>query len=140
MLKFAPYSFSKINTFVQCPRKFKYSYIDKLPRGETDKTALYKGSALHNILENYPNAGTHKLAPKYQPIIDKFLKSKYLHYLERESVKELSIGLTPQLTPCEYKDKSAMFRGFIDYFTIIDEWEYKEIDNSEDIPDGWEIA
>ena len=120
MLKFTPYSFSRLNTFVQCPRKFKYSYIDKIPQEETDKTALYKGSALHSILENYPNPGTHKLSEKYQPIIDKFLKSKYIHYLERDHVSELKIGLSTSLEPCGYYDKTAMFRGAIDYFTVID--------------------
>ncbi len=105
--------------FLQCPRKFKYSYIDKLPRKNTDKTALYKGLALHNILEKYPEVGTHKLTTKYQYIIDKFLKSKYIHYLKRQSVKELGIGLSDTLEPMSYS-KKAMFRGYIDYFTIID--------------------
>lgn len=119
MLKFSPYSFSKLNTRIQCPRKFKYTYIDKIPQAETDKTALYKGSALHSSLENYPNPGTHKLSAQYQPIINKFLKSKYKHFLDRESVNELGIGLDNNLEPMKYS-KEAMFRGYIDYFTIID--------------------
>jgi CRISPR/Cas system-associated exonuclease Cas4 (RecB family) len=120
MLKFAPYSYSRLNTHTQCPRKFKYTYIDKLPREETDKTALYKGSALHSSLENYPEPGTHKLSSQYQPIIDKFLKSKYKSYLDIPHISELGIGLTEKLEPCEYS-KNAMFRGFIDYFCIIND-------------------
>jgi len=118
MLKYAPYSFSRLNTHIQCPRKFKYSYIDKLPQEDTDKTALYKGSALHSSLENYPNPGTHKLSKQYQPIIDKFLKSKYKKYLDIPHISEQGIGLSENLEPMKYC-KEAMFRGYIDYYTVI---------------------
>jgi len=118
-MKFSPYSFSKISTHQSCARKFKYSYIDKVPRENADRTALFKGSALHNILENYPNPGTHKLAPQYQYIIDDFLKMDKSRYLNFKAIKELAIGLDENLQPCEYS-KQAMFRGYIDYFTVKD--------------------
>jgi len=118
MLKYAPYSFSRLNTVIQCPRKFKYTYIDNIPKENTDKTALYKGSALHSSLEHYPNPGTHKLSPQYQPIIDNFLKSKYKYYLDIPHISELGIGLDEKLNPVEYSE-NAMFRGYIDYHTVI---------------------
>lgn len=118
---YRPYSFSKLDTYDQCNAMFKFQYIDKAPKSETDLTPLLKGGAVHSILENYPEESTHKLAPKYQHIADAFIEShlgkKYLH---RDSTREYSFGLTPELEPCEYKDKTAVFRGFIDYICIID--------------------
>jgi len=121
MLKFAPYSFSKISTFVGCPRKFKYRYIDKLPQEPRDMTALLKGSCVHSMLEKYPEPSTSKLVSEYQYILDEFLKTKYKKYLEIPAKKEESFGLTNKLEQCTYKDKNAMLRGFIDYYTILDD-------------------
>jgi len=122
MPSYAPYSFSKLSTKVQCARKFKYQYIDKVkPEEDVDKTALYKGRAVHSILEVYPEQSTHRFAEKYQPIANKFIKSDLgQKYLNCESVKEVSFGLTHELLPTEYKDKNALFRGYIDFVTLLD--------------------
>jgi len=117
-MKFAPYSFSKISTHESCPRKFKYTYIDKLPRGESDKTALYKGTCLHDMLEKYPELSTNKLVPKYQYIFDGFLKTKYKALLDIPSKREEGMGLTEDLEPIRFS-KDAMLRGYIDFYTII---------------------
>ena len=69
-MKFAPYSFSRLATHKNCPRKFRYSYIDKIPSGRVDRTAVLKGAAVHSIIENYPNESSHKLAPDYKHIVD----------------------------------------------------------------------
>jgi len=53
-LKFAPYSFSKITTFTQCPKKFKFKYIDKI-YFKSDNIALEKGSYIHLLLEILAN-------------------------------------------------------------------------------------
>ncbi len=51
IMKYAPYSFSKISLFEQCPLKFKFNYIDKL--GIFQKSlATERGSYIHELLEN----------------------------------------------------------------------------------------
>jgi CRISPR/Cas system-associated exonuclease Cas4 (RecB family) len=115
-MKFSPFSFSKLSTHNQCNRKFKYNYIDKIKVDKPISEALLKGGAVHSILEHYPNKSTHKLAPKYADIAIKFLKTDIAHELYMyESVREFDFGLTSELQPCEYKDKSALFRGSVDY-------------------------
>ena len=119
--KYAPYSFSKMNTYLDCPRKFKYNYITKAPKSETDLTPLLKGGAIHNIIENYPNPPTNKLAPKYQHIADRFIESDLgKKYIFTKSVNEASFGLDENFNPVEYNDKSAIMRGYIDHVCIID--------------------
>jgi len=121
-MKYTPYSFSKISTHKKCNRKFKYSYIDKAPKSEVDLTPLLKGGAVHSILEHYPNESTHKLAPKYQHIADKFISTKLgKKYLSQDSIREFDFGLSKELTPTEYRDKEALFRGSVDFICTIED-------------------
>jgi len=121
-MKYTPYSFSKLATHKHCNRKFKYNYIDKAPKDKMDMTALLKGGAVHSILEHYPNETKHKLAPKYQHIADKFIATTLGEkYLTQDSIREFSFGLTKELTPTEYSDKQALFRGFVDFICTIND-------------------
>lgn len=121
-MKYSPYSFSKISTHKSCNRRFKYNYLDKAPRNKKDMTPLLKGGAVHSILEHYPNESTHKLAPKYKYITDKFLQTNLAKkYLGLKSVREYDFGLTTELMPTKYNDKEALFRGSIDFICTIDD-------------------
>lgn len=138
-----PYSFSKLSTHVQCPRKYKYAYIDKAPEDQdVDITALLKGRAVHSIIENYPNKSTHAWAPKYQHIADKFFRTSLAKkYLTIPSTREHKFGISKKLEPTEYNDKEALFRGLIDYITIIDKYEEEilTVESIDDISDEYEI-
>jgi len=102
---------------VSCPRKFKYTYVDKI-RGPLDNEALLKGSAIHSSLEQYPLPGTHKLSGKYQDIVDNFVNSKYSELFKVPYKKEESFGLSHGLEPIKYSN-DALFRGYIDYYTVL---------------------
>lgn len=86
-----------------------------------DMTALLKGGAVHSILEHYPNESSHKLAPKYQHIADKFIVTNLGEkYLTQDSIREFDFGLTKELYPTEYSNKDALFRGSVDFICTID--------------------
>ena len=120
-LRFAPYSHSKLGTYSTCPRKFKYSVIDKAPRDPSPTEALTKGRAVHRLLEKYPEVpdsiATTADQADHQNIVRQFANSslgqKYLH--EGQSCRELKFGLTRDFEPTSYYDRDAMFRGSIDY-------------------------
>lgn len=118
-MNFRPYSFSKISTWVSCPKKFKYCYIDKVPVEERDRTPLIKGGAIHSILEHYPNPSNHKKAPEYQHIVDEYLKSGYRELFDLPNTRELAIALDENFNPVEYS-KSTLFRGYIDFVAMKD--------------------
>jgi CRISPR/Cas system-associated exonuclease Cas4 (RecB family) len=121
-MKYSPYSFSRLGCHDGCNRQFKYKYIDKIPEGPRDMTALLKGGAVHSILEYYPKTTTHKLAPKYQHIADKFVTSRLgAKYLTKESTRELRFGLDENLEPCGYSYKKAIFRGSIDFVAPVND-------------------
>jgi hypothetical protein len=105
----------------QCNRKFKFRYLDKAPKGKSDITALLKGGAIHSILENYPTPSTHKIAPRYQHIVDKFIATKVgKKYLNEQSIREYNFGLTYDLKPTTYGDKQGLFKGSIDFICTLD--------------------
>lgn len=122
-MKYKPYSFSKINTFYQCPLKFKYIYIDKLGKNFTTE-ALLKGRAVHSILEKYPEEPKNKLSKKYKHIAEKFIKSKLGEkYLSEKNIKEFKFGLKIEnndLKSCSYYDKDVFLRGSVDFICVKD--------------------
>lgn len=46
------YSFSQIQTFTNCPRRFRYQYVDKIPQGNFEMSPdLFLGKAVHEVLD-----------------------------------------------------------------------------------------
>ena len=60
-MKYNPYSASSISTFLQCPRKFKYSKIDKIPVEFRETLALTKGKIIHSLLEHHNKSLKEKI-------------------------------------------------------------------------------
>lgn len=114
-MKFTPYSFSKLSLYNQCPRKFKYRYIDKIKVPFVYNEALLKGGAVHSILEHHPDESTHKLANTYKHIAQRFLKTELANQIFKQpTLREFDFGLSKKLEPTEYNDSDALFRGSID--------------------------
>jgi len=118
-MKYSPYSFSKISTYKQCARKFKFKYIQKIKEPITDMTPLLKGTCVHSMLEKYPAESTNSLVPKYRNIFEDFLETKYKALLDIEHFSETAIGFDDKLSPVSY-DNGTIFRGYIDYYAYVD--------------------
>ena len=140
-MKFTPYSFSKMGSFHQCPRKFKLQYIDKIKIPFETNIALEKGKYLHHLIEcdlkNEKGNFVFKLSKdedknKYRQIFNNFIVSP--HYNFFKSLKEkyieqgFSLILDPsrqgknKLIPENYKNgKNVLVRGFIDFLAIKDD-------------------
>ena len=56
------FSASRITTLGHCGRKFKYHYVDKVPRGAVS-SALIVGSIMHDGMEAWFRAGDHQDQP-----------------------------------------------------------------------------
>jgi hypothetical protein len=72
-----PHGWSKLDTYRECPAKFKYQYIDKLPQPESP--ALTRGGKVHNALEQYLNGWSKTwpadIQPMWKDYADKMLAS-----------------------------------------------------------------
>jgi len=136
-LKYAPYSASRISLWNSCPRKFKYNYIDKIPKEPRDDTPLKKGFCTHLFLENHTaNLGKERLLKEisrekipneivqeskkiYKKFVDSDLGKKIFSYLPLGT--ELEIGLKIQggkIQTCDFLDPGCLFRGKIDYICV----------------------
>lgn len=113
------YSFSRIQTFNQCQRKFKYSYIDKL--STKFNPAFAKGKAIHSILESWGLENPRESrdeeniekTQKHFDIVDNFINSTLgKDVMSKKSAREVEFFLDKDLNPCEKED--ANFVGYID--------------------------
>ena len=65
------YSYSRVNTYGQCPWKYKLKYID-LNYVETSSLAIELGTLVHYIEEHISYALMEGHSPDYEHLIDEF--------------------------------------------------------------------
>lgn len=122
-MKYAPYSHSKIDTYVNCNYKFKLKYIDKI-YPDIDLSHLEKGKFVHYLLETYPKWDYSS----YNCSIAEEVKKYYLEQLQKQASYgvlkdilhmptigcEIPFGLDINLNPVNYYDSSKVLGGYID--------------------------
>ena len=109
----APWSFSKIKSFEQCPKQFYHEKILKqYPVEETD--AMRYGTEFHKACEDYIKSEA-PLPKKFD-----FIQQTLDALNEKRGVKmcEQKLGLTADLEPCGFFDKRVWFRGIADLVII----------------------
>ena len=131
-LRHTPYSFTKIGTWKQCPRKFNYTYVQKIPRIKTSAYALDRGKLIHMILELDFDLKKIKAHHEFKKIIEggflskeqikdcfviaknfKESKAGQVLFKRKTLFTELAIGLDLNMEVQEYNTK-AFLRGYID--------------------------
>lgn len=93
-------SVSKAKTFADCAAKFKFCYIDKLPRIDRDFHIF--GKFMHAILESF-----HKAL-----IVDPSLKDNWQDVLNDTAWDTAYEEYSEQLTGTQYKDAKAMVKEY----------------------------
>jgi len=105
----APWSFSKIKAFKQCPKQFYHEKVLKeYPVVETE--AMRYGTEFHLACEEYIRDG--------KPLDERFAYAKSmldsLNAKEGEKLCELKMGLTENLEPCDFFADDVWWRGIAD--------------------------
>lgn len=109
-------SHSRIETYKNCPRQFKYRYIDNLTTLPTDdpSSPLILGHALHTGIEKDVSAAIDEYYSNYPVINDNHItEALKLEYLIPKVKEILPEGLN------EVKIEDEDFIGFIDYLVPI---------------------
>ena len=105
----APWSFSKIKAFEQCPKQFYHMKILK-EYEEKETEALLYGSHFHSAAENY--------IKNFTPMPERFNYAiRALDKLQEKQGNKLceyKFGITKNLEPCGFFDKDVWFRGIAD--------------------------
>jgi len=105
----SPWSFSRIKSFEQCPKKFYHLKVSKDYR-EPETEAMLYGTAVHLAAEEYIRDGK-PIPEKYgyvKPVLDSLMRFK------GEFLCEYEMGLTEDLEPCGFKDDNVWYRGIAD--------------------------
>ena len=115
MSKAAPWSFSRIKAFEQCPKQFYHEKVLKqYPFIQTD--AMIYGNQFHKACEDYIGKG--------EPLPERFMyiKDALDKLNQRKGVKicEQRLGVTANLEPCKFGARNVWFRGIVD-LAILDE-------------------
>ncbi len=135
--KWGPWSFSKINAYQQCHRKFYYWYVLKVPMKWVDTIATQRGSLIHLIFELERDTKKIKNHRDFKEIIqkkilssedikgcfkiyDSFVKSKKGQSLMQKErlFAELPLGLDHDLNFTKYDD-NPFLRGYIDDARVV---------------------
>mgnify|MGYP003641529264 CR=1 FL=1 len=108
-MSIAPWSFSKIKAFEQCPKQFYHMKV--LKEFEDKETeAMRYGTLMHEAAEKYvqDNTPLHKSFKYVQPSLDSLIAIK------GEKLCEFKMGLTASLEPCEFDADDVWWRGIAD--------------------------
>lgn len=134
-MKYAPYSFSKIHTFLDCQKKFEYTYVNKIPidRDYVDPSYFKRGRFLHAYIAERLNGGDGTKMKNYDVMVDDKLNLVQCAdiTLENEFVSlsydfdtnkiESYIALNKYLEPNTKKSNTAI-GGYVDYYAVQDDY------------------
>lgn len=107
------FSHSRVETYKQCPFKFKLRYLDQLETLQNDdpKNALILGNSLHHGIENSAESGLKKYFNSYPIISDFHINESIVLEKQINNVREL---IKDSNVEHEFKIESNDFLGFID--------------------------
>ncbi len=118
-----PYSFTKISTYIRCPRWYKFSYVDGKPEFRADTFSL--GSEVHRAIAHFLQTGEIKiddsqLLPSQADLARTMVKKAVgmLDVLGQVVAVEHRFALDDFANPVGFDDPSALVRGIIDLVTV----------------------
>ena len=129
VLKMPPHwSFSRWQTYEQCPLKAKLKYIDEIVPEVSDKqdhTAADRGNEIHEVAAAWVNAPRGKAGP-LPPIFHHF-KDYMKDLRKRRAVAEVELGLKKDWSPCDFEDEHYWWHGAFDIVVMNDDATEAEI-------------
>mgnify|MGYP003122193419 FL=1 len=111
-MKAAPWSFSKIKSFQQCPKQFYHEKVIKQYPFKMTAAVRY-GDQFHRAAEKYIQG--EELDRRFEfakPALDA------LNAKEGEKLCEHRMGLTKRLEACSFYDQDVWFRGIADLLIV----------------------
>ena len=106
---------SSINTYKQCPRKYYYHYIEKLP---SDKSIhLTRGSIAHQVLEDFFKLDINKIPEENVVFVLKiFIHDKFKQEWEKNKEELNSLGMDQTMLDYYYYETREMLNRWYQVF------------------------
>ena len=80
------YSHSRLSTFEDCPRKFRYRYVDEI-KVDSEGVEAFMGKRVHEILERlYHHVARHGRPPSLTQVLDRFRQDWSRAWHERVTI------------------------------------------------------
>jgi len=109
------WSFSSIKTFDQCPKKYYHTKVKKDYEENFQTEAILYGNEFHKAAEDYVAGVSNELDPRFDYALAALDKLKGM---KGDKFCEYKMGLTENLEPCEFFDKSVWYRGVADLIIL----------------------
>ena len=120
---------SSINLYKQCPRRYFYQYIVKLPTRPS--IHLIRGKVVHSVLEKFFDIDINSMGDEYRFGFKSFMTA-YLVKLWNEKKEVIqTLNLTPEELEHYLIESQKMLLGFVDIFSDKLEKKYKELNDLE---------
>lgn len=129
-MKYAPYSFSKIKTFKQCPKRFDWQYINKIDIDQDyiDPTFFQRGRFIHQYIAKRLMGGSGEINGYIDIDVDdklalienadKALENEYINMTFDFDITEVEKPMKLDTDLISTEGSNHSFKGFIDYFAI----------------------
>lgn len=103
------HSYSSIKTYEQCPAKYKFTRIDKLP--EPSGPAAERGKVIHAEIEAVLKGQLELVCAELE-----YLLPRMDDWKNKNAESELEFAIDSDWNAVAFSDSSAMFRGIIDLY------------------------
>ncbi len=88
------YSYSRINTYDNCPRQYQYRYIDKIkPPVELKTIEAFMGNCIHEVLKDFYQNISFQRIPQKSELLDNFKQNWESQW--SEDITIMKMKLTP---------------------------------------------
>ena len=101
------WSYTAYSTYSQCPLRYKYQKIDKLPEPKSD--AMERGNAIHKKCENFLTNVVDTVPHEARKFADQMEQLKGLN-----PFVEQKWGFTKEWKPTSWTGKDTWYRGIVD--------------------------
>jgi len=129
-MKYAPYSFSKIKTFQQCPKQFEWKYVNKkdLDDDYTDPTFFQRGRFIHQYIAKRLAGGSGDINGYIDIDVDdklsliesadKMFENDYINMTFDFDITEIEKPIKLDYNLITTDTKEYAINGYIDYFAV----------------------
>lgn len=108
-----PWSYSSLNLFQQCPKKYFHLKVAKDIKEKMSQPLLF-GNEVHKAAEQFIRDGV-EIPKKFEPLAPPI---RILKNYKGNKLCELKLGLTKSLKPTGFFDADVWWRGVIDLLII----------------------
>lgn len=128
-----PYSFSKLDMYLKCPRYYKFTYVEKIP---AQKDSYSPSLEIHKFIGEYAQTGNRKLnLAVIEESDQEFVQNSFdsavsvLNGLGKIVGVDVRFALDDSSQLTDFYDNDSLIRGVIDLITEQDDglhvWDWK---------------